>query len=505
MSPLQLGNINILVGENNSGKSTFTKAALLLANFLKFEDGSIDRENQNNPQGKVFSFKEEKFKNVYIDTFYQALCTKSDNGLIKFNCCLDSFDISICVAEPSVFHKTRQYKEFFRTNKGPYYDYEEWSSIFPLIREEDPHLFKAELSKEEASVSRIEIIDRENAVHFLIDYENSHVLFSYFDQALGKELNSIDESLSACGTDSKEYYALIRRRYEIIDAARCSVPSYRDFLGSEYSIESLIEKYKEQLTDDKSKRVSDSYLSMKDTLAAFEVEYIYAHSVHQLSSYRFDTSFSNDYVDQTISRFQIARMKFGKGLNAGITDPYMFVKEWMQRFGIGDDFVIFGGCDGCDAGSERVHVKIMDGDEEQDLSAKGIGAIQLFILILRIATIICRNSSTKTIIIEEPEQNLHPALQSRLADFFLEVSESTGCQFIIETHSEYMVRRSQVLVSELDDFSKNPFKVFYFPHVGAPYNMRFKPSGRFVDRFGEGFFDEAGKMHLQLLDKEQTR
>ena len=32
---IDLGGVTILVGENNSGKSTFTKASLILANFIK--------------------------------------------------------------------------------------------------------------------------------------------------------------------------------------------------------------------------------------------------------------------------------------------------------------------------------------------------------------------------------------------------------------------------------------------------------------------------------------
>jgi predicted ATP-dependent endonuclease of OLD family len=54
---------------------------------------------------------------------------------------------------------------------------------------------------------------------------------------------------------------------------------------------------------------------------------------------------------------------------------------------------------------------------------------------------------SRLFIIEEPEANLHPALQSRLADYLVQVNRETGIQFIIETHSEYLIRRMQYLMA----------------------------------------------------------
>ena len=45
------------------------------------------------------------------------------------------------------------------------------------------------------------------------------------------------------------------------------------------------------------------------------------------------------------------------------------------------------------------------------------------------------------IIIEEPESNLHPNLQSLLADLFIDAASKFKIQFILETHSEYLVRK----------------------------------------------------------------
>ena len=113
--------------------------------------------------------------------------------------------------------------------------------------------------------------------------------------------------------------------------------------------------------------------------------------------------------------------------------------------------------------------------------------------------------SPNMIIIEEPEQNLHPRLQSKLADLFADVAKDESYKFLVETHSEYLIRRSQVLVAqknlaEEDLEAQNPFKVYYFPADGLPYDMGFQSNGKFIESFGSGFFDEADNAAIELFD-----
>ena len=115
-----------------------------------------------------------------------------------------------------------------------------------------------------------------------------------------------------------------------------------------------------------------------------------------------------------------------------------------------------------------------------------------------------------TIIVEEPEIHLHPKYQSLLADMFLEAYEKYNIHFIIETHSEYLIRKAQVLVAEAEYANieelhlANPFRVYYIPKNGGPYDMKFKTSGRFENSFGVGFFDEAGQQALKLSNFDKA-
>lgn len=183
----------------------------------------------------------------------------------------------------------------------------------------------------------------------------------------------------------------------------------------------------------------------------------------------------------------------------------------MKTFGIGYDFCI----EPLMAGDVyKLTIEDEDGTK-LPLADKGMGAIQMMILLLRLATIMhiakSNKSATTTVVIEEPEQNLHPKMQSLLADLLQSIATSNeyNVNFIIETHSEYLIRKSQVLVANANyvddkDIEENcPFTVYYLPaDAGEPYKMHYKTTGGFVEKFGTGFFDAATESDMVVIRKE---
>ena len=66
-----------------------------------------------------------------------------------------------------------------------------------------------------------------------------------------------------------------------------------------------------------------------------------------------------------------------------------------------------------------------------------------------------------------------------------------------------MIRKSSVIVSNIDNLHlDNPFKVYYFPSDGLPYEMHYLHNGAFREQFGNGFYDEAVRLHLQIMNKD---
>lgn len=110
-----------------------------------------------------------------------------------------------------------------------------------------------------------------------------------------------------------------------------------------------------------------------------------------------------------------------------------------------------------------------------------------------------------TVALEEPECHLHPMYQSLLADMLNEAYKDYNVHFIVETHSEYLIRKAQVLVAQREykkeeELSEdNPFKVYYIPNDSEPYEMAFNTDGRFKNEFGKGFFDEASNLAFEIL------
>ena len=205
--------------------------------------------------------------------------------------------------------------------------------------------------------------------------------------------------------------------------------------------------------------------------------------------------------------------------------PDSFINRWIEKFGIGKSISF-------DVDREGIGVQIRlhktSNDEGRLLADEGYGITQLVSVLLQIETAIISAKGIKvkspgvpnnvddydyrvfryepqTIAIEEPEIHLHPKYQSLLADMFLEAYEKYNIHFIIETHSEYLIRKTQVFVSQAKYKSKramnekNPFKVFYVPEGGEPYDLEFLPDGRFKNEFGKGFFDEAANLAFEIL------
>ena len=101
-----------------------------------------------------------------------------------------------------------------------------------------------------------------------------------------------------------------------------------------------------------------------------------------------------------------------------------------------------------------------------------------------------------TVLMEQPEIHLHPAVQSGLADVMLNVAEVRNIQIVVESHSEHLLRRLQRRVAE-QTVSADDVKL-YFVSAQKDYaelsNLALNKWGE-IENWPEHFFgDEMGEI-----------
>ena len=201
--------------------------------------------------------------------------------------------------------------------------------------------------------------------------------------------------------------------------------------------------------------------------------------------------------------------------------PLSFVNKWIKAFGIGDRIEVEGTIEGL-----GVLIYLIRGKERTLLADEGYGITQLISLLMQIDNSIplyLEGNPTfnlekfeydysnldmtyphYVICVEEPEIHLHPKYQSLLADMFLEAYQKYNIHFIIETHSEYLIRKLQVMVADKDNtITSNEVSLNYVEKDGNGVSTNRKieilEDGRLSEPFGPGFFDESKSLVMQML------
>lgn len=288
------------------------------------------------------------------------------------------------------------------------------------------------------------------------------------------------------------------------------------------------------------KRYADNYRQQfMSSTVLFEnykiyLEYIFRHSIMPdsltLLTY-FNGSFStvqrlhtfeeNSILTRSVTQY-LENTNSLNGLKKSIRKSDMFIpgsflNKWLKEFEIGKELIIDLDEEGL---GFKLRVKKDDGRIES-LADQGHGVTQMVTILLvieneilgsliskyeldTIDSVQSYSSAKHLVVLEEPEVSMHPCMQSKLADM-LNAACKFDVQFIIETHSEYLVRKTQAIVARMnnEEYENNPFVVYYFNRDGSAYDMEYTESGRFANSFGTGFFDEAGKSSIEILRREK--
>lgn len=107
-------------------------------------------------------------------------------------------------------------------------------------------------------------------------------------------------------------------------------------------------------------------------------------------------------------------------------------------------------------------------------------------------------AQNRTICVEQPEIHLHPRLQASIADLLIETSKANennvGNQWIVETHSELLVRRLQRRIREGEINHMDVSVLYVDPQDDGSstiQQLELDDDGTFIDEWPKGFFEEG--------------
>ncbi|WP_179337453.1 AAA family ATPase [Winogradskyella ludwigii] len=193
----------------------------------------------------------------------------------------------------------------------------------------------------------------------------------------------------------------------------------RMFLSKNYVVDFLLNIVRESI-DSISRTLNNDNVNYINPLRAYPRRYYFQDEVI--------ASTSTQSLD-TIHLIELFRER---------PDIKKSVNSWMKKFNINVDITQL---------EEVIHkIKVNHSGLSLDITDVGFGISQVMPIITQ-CYLAKKNSIT---LIEQPEIHLHPKMQADLADLFIEScsTENDKKNFIIETHSEYLLKRLRRRVSE---------------------------------------------------------
>ena len=171
------------------------------------------------------------------------------------------------------------------------------------------------------------------------------------------------------------------------------------------------------------------------------------------------------------------------------------IAHWLRELGLISEFNLDEIAKGTNL--YRAQVKTSPSSTATALTDVGFGVSQ----VLPALVLLYYVPEGSTVLMEQPEIHLHPAVQSGLADVMLNVAKVRNVQIVVESHSEHLLRRLQRRVAEQKASSADVKLYFVSPQEERNEIMHARASDLRLNEYGEienwpdeFFGDEMGEI-----------
>ncbi len=557
--------ITIITGPNSSGKSSLFKALLLLKDSIDRDKGrtlnfhgdmhhlgEFEKAISKQADGKDainFSLKFDLDKKYLPELFERNIYVNYSFGkelnITKISC--KRGDVELFVFRLYVFDNGNSFIEINQELLIEHYLKEENYSTPPF--EKGEVISKDKLREELAS------FDKENVERFIeiLNQNYKSNLRYYYSKDEGFTLEKANRSFDR---QYKSHYLIMSSFWET-DIVEGAIGEHESYNGTPYqydfrlkNAEALLkgtdefQDYYNYLEDTAINYIHSGYLSF----IASEIPKIITPFLEELSN---NLTVDIDYLEAVRAntrRIYTLRSE-GTGFNKLLLDfdnlfksikpnQVDFINRWLKEFDIADRMRI----DSVEGVANKI---VLEKDGKDTILADlGYGFTQFISILFKILLVappsffsrkmafeVVKNdlklagksegiSKEKKraqyqpsftgdfLMLEEPETNLHPKLQSKIADMLSDASSELGVNFLVETHSEYLIRKFQYMVATKKIDPEHIVIYYIYPPNQIPEGrkqvekIRIKPDGLLDNQFGAGFFDEATKLMVSAFTGE---
>ena len=173
------------------------------------------------------------------------------------------------------------------------------------------------------------------------------------------------------------------------------------------------------------------------------------------------------------------------------------VSRWMQRFGM-------PGVLTCRKATETAFSLVLEQDgKDTNFADIGFGFSQLLPLVVQGLTA----EKDTLLITEQPEIHLNPALQTQLAGFFVEMTKR-GVSILAETHSEHLILSLRTLIAQ-GAIQAEDVAIYFVERTGETSTIKdvpLKPNGHIEQSdWPSGFFEDSLKESFALASAQMRR